>query len=165
MNDKNKQDRLYEYGKAILDAKLEAGAKGLLWHFAYTYNWTENRRSFWSEERICAHTSMAPSTFQKRKKYLESLGWIHIIKTDLKKPPLIKPTIGVDDPSYEEMHWAKWHKSNVSELTLEQLSKLPDFELEKLAVYDTSELDQDGNEIDFSESRKEGNIGLIDDLW
>ena len=161
----NKRDRLYKYGEAIVNAKLEAGAKGLLWHFAYTYNWTEDRRSFWSEERICAHTSMAPSTFQKRKKYLASLGWIDIIKVDLKKPPLIKPTIGIDDPNYERMHWAKWHSTNQKGVSLEELSKLTDSELLEHAI---SELDFDKLILSQSDSPKdlfEGEYELTPDQW
>jgi hypothetical protein len=165
MTEPNKRDRLYKYGEAIINAKLEAGAKGLLWHFAYTYNWTEDRRSFWSEERICAHTSMAPSTFQKRKKYLESLGWIDILKVDLKKPPLIKPTIGIDDPNYEQMHWAKWHSSNPRELTLEELSKLPESDLKKYVINDLEPRDIGDTSNRIGEDLREGIKELPADEW
>jgi len=130
MDTSNKRDRLYKYGEAIVNAKLDGGAKMLLWHYAFAYNWTEERRSFWSEERICAHTSMAPSTFQKRKKYLKDLGWLDIVKIGLKHPPLVKPTYGMDDPAYEDRHWAKWHPSNRKEVNLGERASLPDSELE-----------------------------------
>lgn len=125
----NKRDRLYKYGEKVISAKLDGNAKNLLWFYAYVYNWTENRRSFYTEETICAYTGMALSTFQTKKKYLESLGWIDCIKTGLKDPVLVKPTIGVDDPEYEKMCWAKWHPMNKTSLTLKELSQLSDEEL------------------------------------
>jgi hypothetical protein len=134
MDTSNKRDRLYKYGEAIVNAKLDGGAKMLLWHYAFAYNWTEGRRSFWTEERICAHTSMAPSTFQKRKKYLKDLGWLDIVKVSLKRPPLVKPTYGRDDPAYESKHWAKWHASKLKEVNLGDLASLSDLELKELAI-------------------------------
>ena len=140
MDISNKRDRLYKYGEAIVNAKLDGGAKMLLWHYAFAYNWTEERRSFWSEERICAHTSMAPSTFQKRKKYLRDLGWLDIVKVSLKKPPLVKPTYGRDDPAYESKHWAKWHPTNREEVNLGELASLPDSELEGHSIIQAGNL-------------------------
>jgi len=121
-----KRDRLYEYADCIVKAKLDGGSKGLLWFYAYHYNWKQNRRSFWTEERICAHTSMAPSTYQTRRKYLEELGWIHCVKVGLKQPLLVKPTVGRDDPEYEKKHWAKWHPTNMKDVSLEELASLSD---------------------------------------
>jgi hypothetical protein len=121
-----KRDRLYEYADYIVKAKLDGGAKGLLWFYAYHYNWKLNRRSFWTEEKICAHTSMAPSTYQSRRKYLEELGWIDCVKVGLKQPLLVKPTVGNDDPEYETKHWAKWHPSNIQGVSLEALAVLSD---------------------------------------
>ena len=155
MDTSNKRDRLYKYGEAIVNAKLDGGAKALLWHYAFAYNWTEERRSFWSEERICAHTSMAPSTFQKRKKYLRDLGWLDIVKIGLKDPPLVKPTYGVDDPAYESKHWAKWHRSNRKELNLGDLASLSDIELKELAIV------QEGNLI----TKKAEDEGYEDLPW
>ena len=131
--DTNKRDRLYKYAENVLTAKLDGNAKNLLWFYAYVYNWTENRRSFYTEETICAYTGMALSTFQTKKKYLEKLEWIDCIKTGLKDPVLVKPTIGVDDPAYEQMCWAKWHPSNKHTMSLKELSHLSDEELISIA--------------------------------
>jgi hypothetical protein len=108
---------------------------------------------------------MAPSTFQKRKKYLESLGWIDILKVDLKKPPLIKPTIGIDDPNYEQMHWAKWHSSNPRELTLEELSKLPESDLKKYVINESEPRDIGDTSNRIGEDLREGIKELPADEW
>jgi len=163
--DQNKRDRLYKYGEIVLKAKLDGRAKGLLWFYAYVFNWTENRRSWWSEESICAHTSMAPSTFQEKKQYLQALGWIDCVKTGLKDPVLVKPTVGRDDPEFEKMCWAKWHPSNKSELTLKELSALSDEELHSI-----SELNGFGGQDVFEEKRVTSPQNVdpqtpISDIW
>lgn len=131
--DSNNRDRLYKYGEVVISAKIDSGAKNLLWFYAYVYNWSQGRRSFYTEESICALTGMALSTFQTKKKYLENLGWINCIKTGLKDPVLVKPTVGMDDPDYEKMCWAKWHPSNRIDRTMKELSELSDDELLAIA--------------------------------
>lgn len=161
----NKRDRLYKYGEKIQMAKIDGNAKNLLWFYAYVYNWTESRRSFHTEESICAFTSMALSTFQTKKKYLESLGWISCIKTGLKDPVLVKPEIGRDDPDYEKMCWAKWHPSNKNGLTLKELSKLSDDELLAISKENGFLEPLSTDDIELKKDIDEDNQRPMGDIW
>ena len=106
---KRKQDKLYLYGNTVMWAQLECKAKALLWCYAYAFNWEHGRPSFYSQERICAITGMSPKTYQKARKYLESLGWIIVQKRSRRRPPLIWVKVGKDDPNYRFWSFSKGH--------------------------------------------------------
>ena len=106
---KQKQDKLYLYGNTVMWAQLECKAKALLWCYAYAFKWKTGTASFYSQERICAITGMSPKTYQKARKYLESLGWITVQKRSRRKPPLIWVKVGKDDPNYRLWSFSKGH--------------------------------------------------------
>ena len=106
---KRKQDKLYLYGNTVMWAQLECKAKALLWCYAYAFNWEQGRPSFYSQARICAITGMSPKTYQKARKYLESLGWISLQKRGRRIPPLVWVTTGNDDPEYKSWAFSKGH--------------------------------------------------------
>ena len=106
---KRKQDKLYLYGNTVMWAQLECKAKALLWFYAYAFRWDYGIPSFYSQERICAVTGMSPKTYQKARKYLESLGWIIVQKRSRRRPPLIWVKVGKDDPNYRFWSFSKGH--------------------------------------------------------
>ena len=106
---KNKQDKLYKYAKEVMTAQLECKAKSLLWFYAYTFNWTEGRPSFYSQDKICAYVGISPKTYQKVRKYLEELGWIEVQKRGYSNPPLVWVKIGIDDVKYKENSYSAGH--------------------------------------------------------
>jgi hypothetical protein len=108
----NKRNNLYKYGEIIIKAKLDSKAKALLWFYAYVYNWTEGKPSFWPQRRICASVGMSTSTYQQKRKYLEDLGWIKVQNRGWDATCKVMVLIGVDDPDYETKSWAIWHPSN-----------------------------------------------------
>lgn len=112
MTETKKQDKLYEYAAIVQRAKLDGKAKALLWHYAYTYNWTDKRPSFYSQRRLCAEVGMSQGTYYEKRAYLEDLGWIKIIRRGFDKSCMVTPLKGQDDPDYENRSWAKWHPSN-----------------------------------------------------
>jgi hypothetical protein len=105
----SKKDKLYEYLDEVIHAKLDGKAKGLLYFYATVYNWSNNRPSYWSERSICAVTSMAPSTYQEKRKYLEDHGWIVVKNRGREITSLVGVKVGRNDPQYESTCWAKWH--------------------------------------------------------
>jgi hypothetical protein len=114
-----------EFASKVHQAKLESRCKVLLWHYAYAYNWKKGLASFYTQEQICALTSMSPSTYQKTRKKLLSLGWIQESKHGWDLPVFVVPKIGKSDPGYEKYSWAKGHKEN--KMTIEEaLRSLPD---------------------------------------
>ena len=106
---KQKQDKLYLYGNTVMWAQLECKAKALLWFYAYAFRWDYGIPSFYSQERICAVTGMSPKTYQKARKYLESLGWIIVQKRCRRVPSLIWVKTGDDDPNYKSWSFSKGH--------------------------------------------------------
>jgi len=106
---KIKQDKLYQYAKEVITAQLECKAKSLLWFYAYTFNWTEGRPSFYPQDKICAYVGMSPKTYQKVRKYLEELGWIKVLKRGYTNPPLVWVKIGIDDVKYKENSYSAGH--------------------------------------------------------
>ena len=112
MTENIKQDKLYEYAAIVQRAKLDGKAKALLWHYAYTYNWTNKHPSFYSQRTLCAEVGMSQGTYYEKREYLEKLGWIKIKRRGFDKPCMVTPTKGQDDPDYENRSWAKWHPSN-----------------------------------------------------
>ena len=112
MNDKKKQDKLYEYAAIVQKAKIDGKAKALLWHYAYTYNWSTRSPSFYSQRTLCAEVGMSQGTYYQKRQYLEDLGWVKIRKRGFDKPCLVTPLEGRNDPEYENKSWAKWHPSN-----------------------------------------------------
>jgi hypothetical protein len=118
MTEKRKRDKLYEYASIVQRAKLDCGAKALLWHYAYTYNWTQQNPSFYTQRTICAEVGMSQGTYYDKRKYLIDLGWIKVRNMGFNLPCLVTPLEGRDDPDYENRSWAKWHPSN---------KKKPDF--------------------------------------
>jgi hypothetical protein len=124
MIEKKQQDGLYKYGEMVRLAKLDLKAKALLWFYAYTYNWSENRPSYYTQEQICAYVGFSPSTYQKSKKRLVELGWIKTTKPAFDKPVFVTPKKGRDDEKYEKYSWAKGHKTNKTTLE-EDIENLP----------------------------------------
>ena len=112
MTESKQQDKLYEYAALVQRAKLDGKAKALLWHYAYTYNWTNKRPSFYSQRTLCAEVGMSQGTYYEKREYLEKLGWIKIKRRGFDKPCMVTPMQGQDDPDYENRSWAKWHPSN-----------------------------------------------------
>ena len=110
---KRKQDKLYLYGNTVMWAQLECKAKALLWCYAYAFNWEHGRPSFYSQERICAITGMSPKTYQKARKYLESLEWIILEKRGRRIPPLVWVKTGNNDPEYKSWSFSKGHPLGV----------------------------------------------------
>jgi hypothetical protein len=108
----SKKENLYKYMDDIMYAKLDGKAKGLLYFYAHRYNWSKNLPSYWSERTICALTSMSPSTYQEKRKYLEDLGWIVVKKRGRQITSLVGVKVGNDDPLYEDTCWAAWHPYN-----------------------------------------------------
>ena len=112
MTERIKQDKLYEYAAIVQRAKIDGKAKALLWHYAYTYNWTNKHPSFYTQRTLCAEVGMSQGTYYEKREYLENLGWIKIKRRGFDKPCMVTPTKGQDDPDYENRSWAKWHPSN-----------------------------------------------------
>lgn len=129
---KRKDEDFYgfiKYAREISNARLERDAKSLLWFYAWAYNWTESRRSWWPEKKLCAHVGMSLATMHKNRKYLEKHGWIEIVKVGGRLPPQIGVKIGRDDPDYERHSYAKGNLEN--SLTQEELSKMSPDEVKK----------------------------------
>jgi hypothetical protein len=105
-----KQDKLYLYNRYIADAKLDGIAKGLLYFYANVYNWKNNKASYWSQRSICASVGISQNTYQKKRKYLEELGWIKVHYRGRNTPCLVHVTIGFDDPEYDKRSWAQGHR-------------------------------------------------------
>jgi hypothetical protein len=117
MNKQNKpekkdQDKLYKYGNIVLNAKIDGSAKALLWFYAYVFNWENANASWWPQRKICALVGMAQSTYQKKRKYLEDLGWIRVLNRGFSHSCLVSVHVGQNDPEYENLSWAQWHPEN-----------------------------------------------------
>lgn len=128
------RDGFYEYAGYIAEAKLDSIAKALVRFYAFHYNWKAQRRSFWSEERICASIEMSRSTYQTKRKYLEELGWLNVCKVGPRTPMMVKPLKGRDDPEYEKRDWAKWQRSNKPTLDLNELASMDDVDLDLMTT-------------------------------
>lgn len=118
MAEKSKRDKLYKYAALVQRAKLDCGAKALLWHYAYTYNWTEQTPSFYPQRTLCAEVGMSQGTYYQKRKYLEDLGWIKVRNMGYNFPCLVTPLEGRDDPNYEDRSWAKWHPANKKQIDI-----------------------------------------------
>ena len=114
-----------EYASIVHMAKLEMKCKVLLWHYGYAYNWKKQGASYYTQEQICAITSMSPSTYQKARRKLLELGWIKEMKKGWDLPVFVVPKVGKPDPSYELQSWAKGHRDNKISIQ-EALDSLPD---------------------------------------
>ena len=119
------QDALYKYNVIIRHAKLDNGSKSLLRFYADTYNWTNDRPSWYSERQICALESITANTYLKRRKKLEELGWITVKNRGPYRPCFVWVNIGDDDPEYEKYSFDKWHPSNQIEPEEESISHDP----------------------------------------
>jgi hypothetical protein len=137
MKSKNKpekkvQDKLYKFGNSIINAKLDGTAKGLLWFYAFVFNWEYVRPSFWAQRKICAHVGMSQSTYQQKRKYLEDLGWIKVLHRGFNNPCLVTVQIGENDPNYENKSWAKWHPENEDKAKKKELTDFLSYSEETL---------------------------------
>ena len=121
--EKKVQDKLYKYANIVMHAKMDGSAKALLWFYAYVFNWEQRRPSFWPQRKICAMTGMAPSTYHKKRKYLEELGWITVFNRGFENSCLVSVKVGMNDPEYENMSWAKWHPENERKARQESLAQ------------------------------------------
>ena len=127
MEEKKKKPRngFLAYAAIVHTAKLEARCKLLLWHYGYAYNWKKQGASFYTQDQICALTSMSKSTYQKSRRKLLDLGWIKEKKIGWDMPVFVVPKVGLPDPDYEKYAWAKNHKENKISIEEAQAS-LPD---------------------------------------
>jgi hypothetical protein len=121
--EKKVQDKLYKYGSEVLNAKIDGSAKALLWFYAYVFNWEGSMPSWYAQRKICALTGMSQSTYQNKRKYLERLGWIEVLNRGFSESCLVKVKVGMNDPEYENMSWAKWHPENEKKERAESLAK------------------------------------------
>ena len=94
-------------------AKLDCKSKALLYFYASSYNWTQNKPSWYSQRSICALVSMAPSTYHAVQKKLENLGWIRTHYRGRDKTVQVWVSIGNPDPDYESYSWSTWHPFNL----------------------------------------------------
>jgi hypothetical protein len=125
MNELNMKEKgFFDYAEGVKLAKIDLKAKALLWFYAYTYNWSEGKPSYYTQEQICAYVGFSPSTFQKAKNRLIELGWIKTYKTSYDLPVFVSVKKGRDDENYEKSSWAKGHKSNKQTLE-EAIASLP----------------------------------------
>ena len=114
----------FDYAEKVKLAKIDLKAKALLWFYAYTFNWTEGKPCFYTQEQICAYVGFSPSTFQSARRRLIELGWIKTHKASYDLPVFVTVKIGRDDENYEKSSWAKGHKSNKQTLE-EAIESLP----------------------------------------
>jgi hypothetical protein len=125
MNELNMKEKgFFDYAEGVKLAKIDLKAKALLWFYAYTYNWSEGKPSYYTQEQICAYVGFSPTTFQKAKNRLIELGWIKTYKTSYDLPVFVTVKKGRDDENYEKSSWAKGHKSNKQTLE-EAIASLP----------------------------------------
>ena len=118
------KEGFFDYAERIKLAKLDLKAKALLWFYAYTFNWSEGKPSYYTQEQICAYVGFSPSTFQSAKSRLIELGWIKTHKASYDLPVFVTVKNGRDDENYEKSSWAKGHKSNKQTLE-EAIDSLP----------------------------------------
>ena len=114
----------FDYAEKVKLAKIDLKSKALLWFYAYTFNWTEGKPSYYTQEQICAYVGFSPTTFQKVKNRLIELGWIKTHKASYDLPVFVTVKKGKDDENYEKSSWAKGHKSNKQTLE-EAIDSLP----------------------------------------
>jgi hypothetical protein len=105
-----------DYADKIRLAKLDGGAKGLLWFYASTFNWRNKKPSYYTERSICALTGMSLGTYHVRRKYLEELGWISVYHKGKHNTAHVGLKVGNDDPDYETKCWAEWHPSKRNQI-------------------------------------------------
>jgi hypothetical protein len=103
------RETIHEYGEDIIYAKLDGLAKGLLWLYAFHFEWADRIPARLTEREICALSGMSQSTYYKKRVYLESLGWIKVEHMGFNKPCSVYPLVGSDDSDYETRSWANWH--------------------------------------------------------
>ena len=145
--EKKVQDKLYKYGSEVLNAKIDGSAKALLWFYAYVFNWEGSMPSWYAQRKICALTGMSQSTYQKKRKYLERLGWIEVFNRGYSDSCLVKVKVGSNDPDYEKMSWAKWHPENERKERAESLAKFLSNSPESLENDDSNSESVDTEEI------------------
>lgn len=103
------RENIHEYGEDLSLAKLDGLAKGLLWLYAFQFEWADRIPARLTEREICAMAGISQSTYYKKRTYLEDLGWIKVEHMGFNKPCSVYPLVGMDDPDYESRSWAKWH--------------------------------------------------------
>jgi hypothetical protein len=57
---------------------------------------------------------MAKGTYQKARKNLLRLGWITVTRKSPQALVEVGVRLGVDDPAYDDFHWADWHPERQS---------------------------------------------------
>lgn len=103
------RQNIHEYGEDITLAKLDGLAKGLLWLYAFHFEWEDRYPAKLTEREICSLSGMSQSTYFTKRTYLEELGWLKVEHQGFNKPCAVYPLVGNDDPKYENRSWAKWH--------------------------------------------------------
>jgi hypothetical protein len=161
--EKKVQDKLYKYANIVMHAKIDGSAKALLWFYAYVFNWEKRHPSFWPQRKICALTGMAPSTYHKKRKYLEELGWITVFNRGFENSCLVSVKVGVNDPEYETMSWAKWHPEN--ERVARQAS-LAQFLIDSSHVLESDDASRESrNSVEHQDNSDTNWIDLEEAIW
>lgn len=147
--EKKIQDKLYKYAWIVLNAKMDGSAKALLWFYAYVFNWEKSQPSYWAQRKICALTGMSQSTYHKKRKYLEELGWITVFNRGYNESCLVSVKVGSNDPDYENMSWAEWHPENEHKARQEALAH---FLIESSHVLENDDTEMKPSDIDEKQS-------------
>jgi hypothetical protein len=110
----DQRDKLYAYLPTVFMARLGRNEKLLLTFYAQNYNWTYQRDSYYSQTVICAYLGMAKGTYQAARKKLLKFGWITVTRETPQSVVRVGVRLGIDDPSYDDYHWAIWHPERVT---------------------------------------------------
>jgi hypothetical protein len=110
----DKRVKLYAYLPTVFMARLGKNEKLLLAFYAQNYNWTNQEDSYYSQAVICSYLGMAKGTYQKARKNLLKFGWITVTRESPQALVKIGVRLGVDDPAYDDFHWADWHPERQS---------------------------------------------------
>jgi hypothetical protein len=110
----DKRERLYAYLPTVFMARLGKNEKLLLAFYAQNYNWAKQEDSYYSQAVICSYLGMAKGTYQKARKNLLKFGWITVTREAPQALVKIGVRLGIDDPAYDDFHWASWHPERQS---------------------------------------------------
>lgn len=69
------RENIHEYGEDLSLAKLDGLAKGLLWLYAFQFEWADRIPARLTEREICAMAGISQSTYYK-KKNLSRGSWL-----------------------------------------------------------------------------------------
>lgn len=110
----DKRVMLYAYLPTVFMARLGRNEKLLLTFYAQNYNWIKQEDSYYSQAVICAYLGMAKGTYQSARKKLLKFGWITVTRDTPQAVVKVGVRLGIDDPAYDDYHWAIWHPERLS---------------------------------------------------